>query len=133
MVIVSFENRERLNPGRNQARIARVFAPEQAYTYKCMIPGYLRSLFWGIDLDAFDPQAYPDYTIFRVLEYGDEEAVMWLRKTFADSEIRRVLSTEHRLSPKSANFWSLVYGIPSAEIAALNGRLSRVFPSAPSS
>jgi hypothetical protein len=84
-----------------------------------MIPSHLRTLFWDTDLDVFEPEAYPDYTIFRVLEYGDEEAVQWMRRTFSDAEIRRVLSTERRLSPKSANFWALVYGIPAGEIAAL--------------
>jgi hypothetical protein len=86
-----------------------------------MIPSNLRALFWDTNLDTFTPEAYPDYTIFRVLEYGDETAVAWLRETFPDAEIRRVLSNERRLSEKSANFWALVYQIPSREVAALNG------------
>ncbi|SPE19100.1 conserved hypothetical protein [Candidatus Sulfotelmatomonas gaucii] len=86
-----------------------------------MIPSNLRSLFWDTNLETFIPEACPDYTIFRVLELGDEAAVKWLRHTFAEAEIRRVLRTEHRLTLKSANFWALVYGIPSGEVAALNG------------
>ena len=85
-----------------------------------MIPRYLQTLFWDTDLAAFQPEAYPDYTIFRVLEYGDESAVVWLRETFSESDIRRVLCAEHRLSPKSATFWALVYGVPSGRVAALN-------------
>jgi Family of unknown function (DUF6922) len=85
-----------------------------------MIPKHLETLFWDIDLRAFRPETYPDYTIFRVLEYGDESAVAWLRQTFSESEIRRVLCSERRLSPKSANFWALVYGIPFPQVAALN-------------
>ena len=87
-----------------------------------MIPSHLRTIFWDTNLDTFTPEAYPDYTIFRVLEYGDQAAVIWLRQTFSEAEIRRVLSTEHRLSEKSANFWALVYGVPSQEVAALNVR-----------
>ena len=90
------------------------------YTHNYMIPGYLQTLFWDTDLDAFQPEAYPDYTIFRVLEYGDESAAAWLRKTFSENEIRRVLCAERRLSRKSATFWALVYGVPSDEVAALN-------------
>jgi hypothetical protein len=86
-----------------------------------MIPSNLQTLFWDTNLDTFAPEAYPDYTIFRVLELGDEAAVEWLRKTFSEAEIRRVLSTERRLSEKSANFWALVYKVPSHEVAALNG------------
>jgi len=85
-----------------------------------MIPNYLQTLFWDTNLDHFKPEAHPDYSIFRVLEYGDEEAVTWMRRTFPDSEIRRVLCTEHRLSRKSANYWALVYGVPSREVAALD-------------
>ena len=86
-----------------------------------MIPRHLQTLFWDANLDTFTPEAYPDYTIFRVLELGDEAAVAWLRQTFSEEEIRRVLRAERRLSEKSANFWALVYGVPSREVAALNG------------
>jgi len=90
------------------------------YTHNCMIPSDLQTLFWDTDLSIFQPEAYPDYTIFRVLEYGNESAVAWLRKTFSESEIRRVLCSERRLSRKSATFWALVYGVPSGQVAALS-------------
>jgi Family of unknown function (DUF6922) len=85
-----------------------------------MIPRDLQTLFWDTKLETFQPEAYPDYTISRVLEYGDDEAVTWMRQTFPESEVRRVLSTERRLSRKSANYWALVYGIPPGEVAALH-------------
>lgn len=84
-----------------------------------MIPSDLQAIFWDTNLDTFTPEAYPDYTIFRVLELGDEAAVRWLRETFSEAEIRRVLKSERRLSEKSATFWALVYGVPSREVAAL--------------
>jgi hypothetical protein len=85
-----------------------------------MIPNHLQTLFWDTNLDNFRPEAYPDYTIFRVLEYGDGPAVAWLRENFSESEIRRVLCTECRLSRKSANFWALLYKVPFHDVAALN-------------
>ena len=84
-----------------------------------MIPQGLVPLFWDIRLDQFDPRAYPDYTILRVLEYGDRDAISWLQQTFSGEEIRGGLRTERRLSRKSANFWALVYGVPPEEVAAL--------------
>lgn len=87
-----------------------------------MIPSNLRTLFWDANLDTFIPEDYPDYTIFRVLELGDEAAIAWLRQTFSETEIRRVLKSEHRLTPRSATFWALVYGVPSREVAALTSR-----------
>ena len=84
-----------------------------------MIPQQLHALFWDVNLDSFDPTAYPEYTIFRILELGDEKAVTWLKETFPDDAIKRVISTERRLSRKSANFWALVYRIPPQDVAAL--------------
>ena len=84
-----------------------------------MIPQDLRPLFWDTNLDNFNPVSYPAYTIARVLEYGDDKAIAWLRDTFSETQIVEVLRTERRLSRKSANFWALIYHIPSKEIAAL--------------
>jgi hypothetical protein len=83
-------------------------------------------LFWDVNVDNFDPRAYPDYTIARVLELGDEHAVKWMKETFSEAEIKRVIATEHRLSKKSANFWALVYGIAPNDVAALRPAPSNV-------
>jgi hypothetical protein len=40
-----------------------------------MIPQHLHPLFWDVNLDNFNPTAFPDYAIARVLELGDENAV----------------------------------------------------------
>jgi hypothetical protein len=85
-----------------------------------MIPSHLHKLFWDTKLDNFRPEDYPDYTIWRVLENGDRDAVAWLRETFSESEITRVLRAERRLSRKSATFWALIFQVPSREVAALN-------------
>lgn len=86
-----------------------------------MVPQYLRPLFWDTNLEEFDPGAYPVYTIERVLEHGNEEAVAWLRRTFTEDQILEVLRTDRRLSPRSANFWALLFGLPPEEVAALRG------------
>ena len=86
-----------------------------------MIPQHLRLLFWDIRFDDFDPVAYPVYTIERVLEHGDEEAVAWLLQLFTKDRIREVLRTNHHLSPRSANFWALFFEVPVHEVAALQG------------
>ena len=84
-----------------------------------MVPAEVRTLFWDTNLSVLDPACHPDYAIFRVLEFGDDGAVNWLRKTFSSDEIRRVLRTERRLSKKSATFWALIYRVPDHEVAAL--------------
>ena len=84
-----------------------------------MIPQHLRPLFWDVNCDDFNPAAYPDYTIARVLEIGDEKAVRWMKENFPEADIKRVIATERRLSRRSANFWALVYGMAPEDVAAL--------------
>jgi hypothetical protein len=89
-----------------------------------MIPDNLIPFFWDIDTRGFDPGAYPEYTIGRILELGNAAAVSWMKATFSEEQIRAVIRTERRLSPKSASFWALVYNIPLQDIAALATALS---------
>jgi hypothetical protein len=84
-----------------------------------MIPQSLHPLFWDINFDTFNPLAFPSYTIGRILEFGDREAVGWLRENFSEAQIIEVLRRERRLSRKSANFWALVYHVPAEDVAAL--------------
>jgi hypothetical protein len=84
-----------------------------------MIPQHLHSLFWDVDLDHFEPTDYPDYTIGRILELGDEHAVKWMKQTFSEADIKRVIATDRTLSRKSADFWALVYEVAPDNVAAL--------------
>lgn len=88
------------------------------------IPMNLQHLFWDIKMETFDPLEYPEYTISRVLEFGDEEAATWIKELFPESEIKGVIRASKKLSSKSANFWAIMFNIPLGEIAALkdNGR-----------
>jgi hypothetical protein len=87
-----------------------------------VIPRHLRLLFWDTNLDSFDPTAYPRYTIERVLEYGNEEAVAWMRSIFTREQILDVLRTDRNLTPLSANFWAILFGVPASDIVALRAR-----------
>jgi hypothetical protein len=84
-----------------------------------MLVNHLEPFFWDVDIDNFDPQQYPRYTIVRLLEYGDLEAISWLKEQFSEEAIKDVLKTEPTLSPKAATFWALVYHIAFQEIVTL--------------
>ena len=90
-----------------------------------MVPPHVRRLFWDTDTDAFEPAAFPRYTIARVLEHGTEQDVAWLLRVFRREVIADVLRADSRLSPRSANFWALCFEVPSHEVAAL--RMSEEF------
>lgn len=93
-----------------------------------MIPRYLCPFFWDVDRSLFEPRRFPRYTILRILEYGDGRALGWLRRTFSAEQISTVIRHERRLSPKSARFWSLAYGIPKDQIRALGGQTLHTGP-----
>ena len=84
-----------------------------------MIPRHLQSLFWDTNSETFDAEVYPAYAIERVLEHGNQEAVAWLRRTFSEDQIRDVLRTNRRLTLRSANFWALIFGVSTQDVAAL--------------
>lgn len=86
---------------------------------KHMIPNILYPFFWDIDIQSFDPQAHPEYTIGRILELGNPAAVHWLKAEFSEEQIKAVIKDDHRLSAKSATFWALVYRISVHDVSAL--------------
>ncbi len=87
--------------------------------YNHMIIQHLQPLFWDVNHKDFSPPSHPEYTIARILEYGDEKAIAWLTDTFLEDDIKKVVCAERRLSRRSANFWALVYRIPPVQVAAL--------------
>jgi hypothetical protein len=86
---------------------------------RSVIPQHVRPLFWDIAVETFDPQAWPRYTIERVLEHGADDDVQWLRRIVTPEQIQGVLRTTRRLSPRSATFWALVFEVPASEVPAL--------------
>ena len=94
--------------------------PQSAlWYYTRMIPQQLHPFFWDVDPQSFEPLSYPEYTIGRILEKGNSEAVTWLRQHFSEEMIVSVIRRDARLSRKSATFWALVYRVPAEEVAAL--------------
>jgi hypothetical protein len=59
-----------------------------------LIPAHVRRFFWDTNPKSFDPTAYPAYSIARILQYGDEKAVAWLKEAFAEDEMKRVIRAE---------------------------------------
>lgn len=84
-----------------------------------MIPQNLRTLFWDVNIEKINPADHPEYVIGRVLELGDEHAVKWMKNTFSQADIKRVIANDGTLSRKSANFWALIYGLAPQGVAAL--------------
>jgi hypothetical protein len=83
------------------------------------IPDFLKKYFWDIDFGKLDIRSHPHYVLSRILEYGDEDAIAWMRENFTRDDIAYVLFHLRTVSPMSANFWALVFGIDRKKILCL--------------
>jgi len=84
------------------------------------LPAFLRPYFWEVDFTRVRLPEHEVYVIERLLEYGDDQAIGWLRRAFAPESIARVVRRSRRLSRNTANLWSLLLGIPREEITCLS-------------
>ncbi|MFQ6015285.1 MAG: hypothetical protein ACE5NP_07570 [Anaerolineae bacterium] len=85
-----------------------------------LLPDFLRPYFWEIDFDRLRLPGRERYIIERLLEYGDDDAIRWLRTTFSTETIAAVVRHSRQLSPNTANLWALVLNIPKEEIACFS-------------
>ncbi len=83
------------------------------------LPYFLKRYFWDVDFSKLQKNSYPQFIIERILEYGDEKAVRWLRSNFDSGEIKKVLYNSKNISRKSANFWQLIFNIDKDKILCL--------------
>lgn len=84
-----------------------------------MIPSYVKKYFWDVDTNKLNPNKHPYFVIERILEYGDEKALNWLLKYFKKSQLKQALLKRKNISPRSANYWALIFGIPKNKILCL--------------
>jgi hypothetical protein len=84
------------------------------------LPPYTYRYFWDIDPARLDVDEYSTYVLERLLEYGDRPSVSWMLEHFSRQEIVGALQTSHRLSPLSANFWALYFGLDKERVPCLS-------------
>jgi hypothetical protein len=82
-------------------------------------PKFLKKYFWDIDFAKLDVEAHPHYVLGRILEYGDEQAIRWMGKRFSKAEVADILFHYRTLSPKSANFWAVIFHINRKKVLCL--------------
>ncbi len=83
------------------------------------LPQFLKPYFWDVDFAKLDHKKYSRFVLGRILEYGDKRAISWMQRNFTKGDIAGVLSRLRAVSPKSANFWALIYGIDRKKILCL--------------
>ena len=59
---------------------------------KCnALPKALHRYSWDVDAKRLNIHKYRQFVIERILEFGDERAIRWVRRTFGDDPIRQVV------------------------------------------
>ena len=84
------------------------------------MPGFLEPLFWEVDFSQVRLKDHERYVIERILEYGDDQAIIWLRKNVPTENIVEVIKHSREISPNTANLWALILDIPKEDIACLS-------------
>jgi hypothetical protein len=77
-----------------------------------MSPLLKKSLFWDTDPKTIDLKKNKRYVIERVLNFGNLDDYLWLKKTYSEEEIKKVTKRDRsQLDRKSLNFWQGIYNI----------------------
>jgi len=84
-----------------------------------MIPSSFNKYFWDVKPEGIDLKKNSSYVAERILELGDFKELDWLLKVYGKEFLRQVVKESRNLSLKSANFYSLYFGINPRDILCL--------------
>jgi len=76
---------------------------------KIRIPGHVSQLFWDIKKESIDVKKHSAFIIKRILDYGDEKSLLWLRRTYKDALIKKVVKNKRGITEKTIEFWRAYY------------------------
>jgi predicted nuclease of restriction endonuclease-like RecB superfamily len=80
---------------------------------------FLKKYFWDVNFSKLNEEIYASFIIERILEEGDKKAARWMRDNFDLDQIKNVLYNSKNLSPKSANYWQLIFNLKREKILCL--------------
>jgi len=87
--------------------------------YENRLPEFLKKYFWEVNFEKLDVKKNSAYILIRLLEYGDEKAIGWMKRHFTKDDIENVLFHFRGISPKSANYWALMLDIDKNSVLCL--------------
>lgn len=84
-----------------------------------MIPSSFSKYFWDVKPEDINLKKNSSYIAERILELGDFKELSWLLNVYGREFLRQVVKQSRNLSLKSANFYSLYFGINPKDILCL--------------
>ena len=67
-----------------------------------------RSLFWDVNPKEVDLNKHAQYIIERILEFGRDEEVRWMKRNYSQQAIKEVTEKSRVLHPKTKSLWRLI-------------------------
>lgn len=83
------------------------------------LPEFLKRYFWDVQFSDLNKEKYPRFIIERILEYGDEKAVKWMKDNFTEKKIKQAVCKSKTLSKKSANYWQFLFNLKKQDVLCL--------------
>jgi hypothetical protein len=80
------------------------------------LPAFLKRFFWDVDFETIQLPDQESYVIERLLEYGNDAAIRWVRHTFTQESIAAVVRNSRVISRRTANLWAMIFGISREQI-----------------
>ncbi len=84
------------------------------------LPEYLNPFFWDVEATKIDPVKDYYFVIERLLEYGQDDVIKWLRKFYRDEDLIHVIKNSRKISKKTASLWRNYFNLPEEEIFCLH-------------
>ena len=69
---------------------------------------FRQTLFWDTNPEKIDTEKNAQYIIERILDFGRDEEVRWLKKFYDTSRIRKVVEKSRSLRTRTKNLWILL-------------------------
>lgn len=73
----------------------------------------VKNTLWSYDINQVNLQKDKNLIIFNVLNWGTEDAVIWLKNTYSGEDISNTIkeSNSNNWSIKSLNYWSKFFNV----------------------
>jgi hypothetical protein len=73
---------------------------------------FRQSLFWDVDPDTIDVEKNATYIIERIMDFGNDDEVRWMWKTYTKDRLLGVIGRSRSLHDESRIFWKIVIDAP---------------------
>jgi hypothetical protein len=90
------------------------------------LPRELWKYFWEVKSEEIDVDESPDYVISRVMDYGDTQAVRWMKLYYGQRKIENVLRMRRGISRQSAIYWATIFEMDRREVKCLQTQYRQI-------